>query len=91
MADHRTLEQIKDMIDKIAKRISPPSFLLPTYGQTQDGARPHIEVNANGYHYMIVERGQELERKTTNHLSELLYWVFASVTHQMAVNYELDH
>ena len=88
---HWTLEKIRDKINKLATRINPPSHSLPTYVRTEDGARPHIEVDANGYHYIVVERGQERQHRTTNSLSKLFYWIFKDATFIMALNYELEN
>jgi hypothetical protein len=52
-----SLREIKSEVDRFAKKIRAPESLLPTYGHTRDAARPHIEVDARGYHYVIVERG----------------------------------
>lgn len=86
-----TLEEISGEVERLAVRIGAPEYILPTYGRTDDGARPHIEVNSRGYHYVVVERGQELTRLTTKDLDELLFNVFESVTFSLACEYELKH
>jgi len=40
-------------------------------------------------HYVTVERGEEIDRKTTDNLGTLLYWIFADITFSMACKYEL--
>jgi hypothetical protein len=57
-----SLEEIKSEIDDLAQRIGASGLILPTYGRSEDFARPHIEVDDSGYHYVVVERGQEMER-----------------------------
>jgi hypothetical protein len=52
---------------------------------------PHIEIDDRGYHYIIRERGREHERRTTEEFDELLYWLMADITFQIAVDYELHH
>lgn len=65
--------------------INAPSKYLPTYGYTKDYAQPHIEIdNLDFFHYVIIERGQELERKTTDKIEVLLKWIFIDVTFEMA-------
>jgi hypothetical protein len=86
-----TLSDIKSEVDRLARLIGAPEGYLPTYGHTEDGARPHIEVDPSGYHYVVVERGQELERITTTDIDELLSTIFASVTFSLACDYELRH
>jgi Immunity protein 63 len=84
-----TLNEIKAQVDLLASRVGASGYILPTYGRTEDGARPHVEVDPRGYHYVVVERGQELERLTTNDLDELLYTIFKSITFSLATDYEL--
>ena len=86
-----TLAEIKTEVDKMADKIGASGYILPTYGHTEDGARPHIEVDARGYHFVVVERGQELRRMTTSVLNDLFYAVFEGVTFSLATAYELVH
>ena len=85
------LSEIKSEVDRLAKKIRAPESLLPTYGRTRDAAHPHIEVDERGYHYVIVERGEELNRITTGDIDKLLYHVFEGVTFNLACEYELKH
>jgi len=88
----RSLSEIKTEVDRQAALIGAAEHrALPTYGHTQDGARPHIEVDSRGYHLVVVERGQEQERFTTRDLDELLFRIFKSVTHELAFAYELAY
>jgi hypothetical protein len=86
-----TLQEIKAEVERLAARIEAPGNILPTYGHSDDGARPHIEIDSRGYHYVVVERGQELERLTTNDLDEHLYTIFEGITFSMACDYEKRH
>ena len=53
---------------------------------------PHLkELDERGYHYVIVERGEELSRITTGDIDKLLYHVFEGVTFNLACEYELKH
>ena len=88
----KTLTEVKADVDRLAALIEAErSSALPTYGRTEDFARPHIEVDPRGYHLVVVERGQELSRITTGDLDELLYQVFRSVTFSLATRHELTH
>ena len=84
------LRQLQQQVEILAKRIAPIAW-RPTYGYSDDGALPHLEVDSNGMHYVVVERGQEQLRRTTQEVDELLYWVFASITFSMASSYEVRH
>lgn len=87
-----SLDDIKRKVDAAAIKINAPTDLLPTYGYSRDFAYPHIEVDNTGLmHYVVVERGKELERRTTNNVNDLLYWIFSSVTFSMACTYELKN
>jgi Immunity protein 63 len=86
-----TLSEIKQEVDRLAAQIGASGYVFPTYGRADDGARPHIEVDSRGYHYVNVERGQEFKRITTGELNELLYHVFEAVTFSLASDYELKH
>ncbi|HTD67454.1 MAG TPA: Imm63 family immunity protein [Candidatus Limnocylindria bacterium] len=88
----KSLTEIKTEVDGLAIMIGATDHhSLPTYGRTEDGARPHIEVDARGYHFVVVERGQEQSRFTTQDLDDLLYKIFQTVTFSLACEYELAH
>jgi hypothetical protein len=86
-----TLAEIKQEIDRLAAQVGASGYLLPTYGSTDDGARPHIEIDSREYHYVVVERGQELKRISTEDVNELLFHVFVNVAFNLAVDYEVKH
>ncbi|MEL6863764.1 MAG: Imm63 family immunity protein [Bacteroidota bacterium] len=83
------MEKLRKLVLKLAQLINAPSYLLPTFEKSEDFARPHIETQGNEYHYVIVERGQELERKKTTDLNQIIFWIFESVTFSMALKIEL--
>jgi hypothetical protein len=55
----------------------------------QDFARPYVEIHGAMLHWVVVERGRELERRTTSDLNELLHWVALDATRSMAGSWEL--
>ncbi len=85
------LPEIKAKVDDLAVKIGASGDVLPTYGHSEGAARPHIEVDARGYHYVVVERGEELERMTTTDLDDLLYHIFEAITFSLAGKYEATH
>jgi hypothetical protein len=85
------LPEIKSKIDELAKIIDATQAILPTYGYSDQTARPHVEVDSTSYHFVIAEHGQEIERHTTFEIDELLYYVFQCVTFELACKYELEH
>lgn len=87
----KTLREIQAEIEKFASVIGASRNDLPTYGCTRDFAYPYIEVDTTHYHYVVVERGQEISRQTTRDFEDLLFWVFADATHNLAFTFELAH
>lgn len=87
----KTLRDIEADVAALARRIGASDQDLPTYGVSEDFARPHIEVEHGLYHHVVVERGVERDRRSSNRYEDLLYWIFSSVTHSLAFSYELHH
>jgi hypothetical protein len=88
----KSLTDIKAQVDRLAAIIGASGYHgLPSYGPTKDYSRPHVEVDARGYHLVIVEHGLERGRFTTGELDELLFHIFQHVTCSLAVDYELAH
>jgi hypothetical protein len=86
-----TLQEIGNYVNSLAERIGAPATILPTYGRTDDGARPHVEIRDGELFYVIVERGEELKRVRTVEIDHLLYLIFSDVTFSMAVKFEYKH
>src|SRR5262249_39398765 len=87
----KTLQDIETDVAARARRIGASHWDLPTYGVSEDGARPYIEVERGFYHYVIVERGIERDRRSSDRYEDLLYWIFSGVTFSLAFTYELHH
>jgi hypothetical protein len=85
-----SLAELQALIEELGARIGAPTGDLPTFGRSEDGARPHIEADAAAYHWVVVERGGELDRLTTTSLDELLYRAFDAVTFAMALRARRD-
>jgi hypothetical protein len=89
LACMKSLRDIETAVAALARHIGAAGQDLPTYGISHDFGRPHVEVENALYHYVVVERGEELERHSTESYDELLYWIFRDVTHNMAFSYEM--
>lgn len=85
------LMQIAHLITELAQKISAPSHLLPTFGYNKDFAQPEIRVDDEGYHYIVIERGEVFEHFVTFEIEELLYIVFQQVTSAMAFDFEVKN
>ncbi len=85
------LKEIESKVNELSRIIKADPKLLPTYGYTEDFAHPHIEVDDKGMHFVVIERGQEIYRKTTNNIDKLLYWIFESITFSISSDFELKN
>jgi hypothetical protein len=83
--------EIENEVRDRASRIGVPDSLLPTFGFSRDMGYPHVEVDSRYYYYVVVERGVELERRSTINHEELLYWIFREVTFTMAMKFEMEN
>jgi hypothetical protein len=86
-----TLTALATIVSSFGEMLGAPADLLPTFGCNKDFARPEVQVHYADYHFIIVERGQELQRSTTSQLEQVLFWIFEAVTFSMAGEYELAH
>lgn len=86
-----SLKEIEKVVDVLALKISSPTDLLPTFGYSKDFAHPHIEVTIEGYNFVVLEKGQEVQRKITQNLDEILYWIFDGITFSMALKFEVKN
>lgn len=89
--NYSSITTIEQRVKALAEIINAPDDAIPTFGFTTDTGLPHIEVGKYGYHYIVVERGREFERKSTFDLQTLLYWIFRDVTFSMAAKFELEN
>ncbi len=87
-----SLAEIKQKVDGLAYKINAPVNLLPSYGQESVDAHPYIEVDGIGFmHYIISERGQDLERSMTHDIDDLLYTIFSGITFRMGSQFEINN
>jgi len=89
----KTITEIKKIVNEISQKINVPkkNWEYITFGGAIGDATPNIEVDDNGYHYIISERGNEYERKITQDINELLYWIFEGITNSMASEFVLEN
>lgn len=69
-------DEVSGMVDKYAAVIGLSAVALPTYDHGDGTGRPHVERDGDQYAWVVQEAGQELERRTTADLDELLFWIF---------------
>jgi hypothetical protein len=87
----KTLRDIEADVLRAAARIGASDQDLPTYGISRDFGRPHVEVDHGLYHYVVVERGEERDHRSSDSYDDLLFWIFRDVTHSLAFSHELQN
>ncbi len=85
------LDTLQAEFNRYRQQLTPHAnpFTIPTR-PSHDGA-PHIEYSHNAYHFIVTERGQELERRTSAEIDDVLYWLLSGDTFGMACRHELAH
>lgn len=84
------IKELEFKIAELANKIVAPIDLLPQINQSNDFAKPYIDVgNGDVIYYVIKERGVEYERVLYVNEDELLYRIFKDITIEMAQKYEL--
>ena len=87
-----SLIEIKQKIEQLAIQIdASANQMLPTYGTSKDDGTPYIEVEYSNYFYLAYDRDTKSINRKTQDIDELLYWVFAGVTFNMASSYASAH
>lgn len=81
-----TFEEIDSEIKKLASKIDTNGVCFPNYETSIDFACPHIEIDNLGLiHYVIIEKGKELERQIHYNLESLLFRIFDDITFEIAL------
>ena len=88
----RSLSEIKEIIEKLARPINPPAEAMPTYDNFIYDGTPNIEVSTSVYYYRaFAERGEVVKNQQTDNLAELLYWVFRDIADRIAYNFAMQY
>ena len=86
-----TLSALKSTYASIAKQLNAPREHIRFAETPQHNGSPHVEFDGNNFAYVITERGEEYERKSTSNENEILYWLVKDLTRAMASHFELAH
>jgi hypothetical protein len=81
-----SIDEIREIITEYCRQINASEYVIrnAVLDHTTHFADPHIEIYNEEYHFVSVERGKEIFRKTTKELDELLYWIMEGITSGMA-------
>jgi hypothetical protein len=87
-----TREVLETEINRLAGLIGASGYDVVGFNPHVDAGCPYIEIDDDGQlHWIVEERGQELEHRTTRDPDELLYWSFQVTTFSRACNWEARH
>jgi hypothetical protein len=81
------LFEIEIKVNEMTQKIGTPQNILPTYGYSEQTARPHVVVSSRSYYYVVAQSGQEVSRYATRDIDQLLYRIFVDVTFGLAISY----
>ena len=84
-------DDLRKRLETELKKIDGDIGLLPEINNSNDFAKPFIEIDRYGYNYLCRERGEEIFRKIPFDLDELLYEVFDNVTFELATKWEVKN
>ncbi|MEZ4973092.1 MAG: Imm63 family immunity protein [Cyclobacteriaceae bacterium] len=84
-------DDLRKRLETELKKIDGDIGLLPEINNSNDFAKPFIEIDRYGYNYVCRERGEEIFRKIPFDLDELFYEVFDNLTFEMATKWEVKN
>ena len=87
----KTTRAIESRYDAMARQLSAPTALVHFATAPQHDGSAHVEQDGDTFCYVVTERGQELERRRTTDVEELLFWLASDLTWAMAIDYEISH
>ena len=83
-----TTPEIECRFRELVSRLEVSDYLRAFHTTPQHDGSPHIERVGEEFHFVVTERGSELERKRTSDPEEILYWLLEGVTMQVATRFE---
>ncbi|CAN5407315.1 immunity 63 family protein [soil metagenome] len=85
------LQSLKSKYNALCQRFEPSSGGYYFLTERHDDGSPHVEYDGREYHYIVTERGLDLEQRSTADPDEILYWLVNDITFWKGVAYELKH
>lgn len=85
------LQALQDEYNELCQRIEPYSGEYTILTEREDVGVAHVEFTGGEYHYIVTERGLDLERRSTADRREILYWMIYDLTFWMGVGFEFKN
>lgn len=76
--------ELRQILETNFAKISSDLHLLPEINNSNYNCEPFIEIGQNAYYYICLERGEDVFRKQTTDLNELIFMVMEDLTFKMA-------
>jgi len=87
----KSMSALEALYRAIARQLRAPERRVHFFTTPQHDGSAHVEIVNDQLAYVVTERGEELERRTTGDPDELLYWLVSDLTWALASDYELSH
>ena len=88
---NESLNELQSRYNELCQTIAPSEHEYTFRTDPQDDGSHHVELIDPEFHYVVTERGCELERRSTADINEMLYWMIHDLTFWMGVAYEFKH
>jgi hypothetical protein len=85
------LRSLQSEYNALCQRVEPSGGEYTFLTEREDVGVPHVEFIDGKYHYIVTERGLDLETRSTADRSEILYWMLYDLTFWMGVAYEFKN
>jgi hypothetical protein len=89
VTDAELQAELTDRMAVLARIVDAPVQSLPGF-TPKDSAIPFVQITDGELHWITVERGQELEHRTTRDQDTWLFWIFDGVTRDQAWSWERE-
>lgn len=85
------LKLLQSEYDALCQLIEPSDLPYTFDTERRDVGSSHVEYSDGEFHYIVTERGLDLESRSTADRSEILYWMIYDLTFWMGVAFEFKH
>lgn len=87
----KELEELRTEYDRLMQRVAAFDGVYSIQTERTDVGSPHVEFGDGQYHYIVTERGLDLESRSTPDVREIVYWMLYDVTFWMGVEFEFKN
>ena len=91
MSRINSISALGETFRRMAQDLKVESYFKSFHTTPHHDGSPHIELVDGKFHFVVTERGIELERRMGLSADEVLYLLFDGITQHMATQYELEN